>query len=135
MGGDRILRFKLWMSGVAVAIDGGWLTPVIRNAETKSLRAISNEMRDCARAKDNSQPANTRGGASAISNLGMYGVREFRHHQSAACHDPRGRRPAAPAVEAEDACEVCQPMTVTLSRDHSRVVDGALAPNCCGVRS
>ena len=77
--GDRILRFKQSDVGVAVAIDGGLLTPVIRNADGKSLSAISNEMKDlAARAKEKKlKPAEYQGGSSAISNLGMYGVREF----------------------------------------------------------
>ena len=77
--GDRILRFKHSDIGVAVAIDGGLITPVVRNAEQKSLSAISNEMKElAARARDKKlKPAEYQGGASAISNLGMYGVREF----------------------------------------------------------
>ena len=77
--GDRILRFKHSDVGVAVAIDGGLITPVIRNAEQKSLSAISNEMKElAARARDKKlKPAEYQGGSSAISNLGMYGVREF----------------------------------------------------------
>ena len=76
---DRILRFKQSDIGVAVAIEGGLLTPVIRQAETKTLSAISAEMRDLparARAKK-LKPQEYQGGATAISNLGMYGVREF----------------------------------------------------------
>ena len=77
--GDRILRFKHSDIGVAVALDGGLVTPVIRSAETKSLTAISAEMKDlAARARDKKlKPADYQGGSSAISNLGMYGVREF----------------------------------------------------------
>ena len=97
---DRMLRFKHSDIGVAVAIEGGLITPVIRNAEIKSLTAISAEMRDLAgraRAKK-LKPNEYQGGASAISNLGMYGVREFSgHHQSAARHHPGGRRHAARA--------------------------------------
>ena len=76
---DRILRFAHADIGVAVALDGGLITPVIRNADTKSLAAISAEMNDLAeraRAKK-LKPNEYQGGASAISNLGMYGVREF----------------------------------------------------------
>ena len=127
--GDRILRFKHSDVGVAVAIDGGLLTPVIRNAETKSLSAISNEMRDlAARAKDKKlKPAEYQGGASAISNLGMYGVREFSAiinppHATILAVGASQRRP----VEAEDgSVTFVSQMTVTLSCDH-RVVDGAL---------
>src|ERR1039458_3327443 len=76
---DRILRFTHSDIGIAVAIEGGLITPVIRNAEVKSLTAISAEMRDLAdRARVKKlMPNEYQGGASAISNLGMYGVREF----------------------------------------------------------
>ncbi len=127
--GDRILRFAHSDVGVAVAIDGGLLTPVIRNAEQKSLSAISNEMRDvAARAKEKKlKPAEYQGGASAISNLGMYGVREFSAiinppHATILAVGASQRRP----VEAEDgSVKFVSQMTVTLSCDH-RVVDGAL---------
>src|SRR6185437_6906573 len=76
---DRILRFAHADIGIAVALDGGLITPVVRNADMKSLTAISAEMRDlAARARDKKlKPNEYQGGASAISNLGMYGVREF----------------------------------------------------------
>jgi hypothetical protein len=76
---DRILRFEHSDIGIAVAIDGGLITPVIRQAERKSLTAISAEMKElAARARDKKlKPNEYQGGASAISNLGMYGVREF----------------------------------------------------------
>ena len=127
--GDRILRFRHSDVGVAVAIDGGLLTPVIRNAEQKSLSAISSEMRELAgRAKEKKlRPAEYQGGASAISNLGMYGVREFSAiinppHATILAVGASQRRP----VEAEDgAVKFVSQMTVTLSCDH-RVVDGAL---------
>src|SRR6478752_8531720 len=127
--GDRILRFKQSDVGVAVAIDGGLLTPVIRNAEGKSLSAISNEMKDlAARAKEKKlKPAEYQGGASAISNLGMYGVREFSAiinppHATILAVGASQRRP----VEAEDGTvKFVSQMTATLSCDH-RVVDGAL---------
>jgi pyruvate dehydrogenase E2 component (dihydrolipoamide acetyltransferase) len=127
--GDRILRFKHSDVGVAVALEGGLLTPVIRNADQKSLSAISNEMRDlAARAKDKKlKPAEYQGGASAISNLGMYGVREFSAiinppHATILAVGASQRRP----VEAEDgSVKFVSQMTVTLSCDH-RVVDGAL---------
>jgi pyruvate dehydrogenase E2 component (dihydrolipoamide acetyltransferase) len=115
--------------GVAVAIEGGLITPVIRNAETKSLTAISAEMRDlAARARVRKlMPNEYLGGASAISNLGMYGVREF----SAIINPPHatilavGATRRAP-VEAEDGgVKFISQLTITLSCDH-RVVDGAL---------
>jgi pyruvate dehydrogenase E2 component (dihydrolipoamide acetyltransferase) len=127
--GDRILRFRHSDVGVAVAIDGGLLTPVIRNAEAKSLSAISNEMKELAgRAKEKKlKPAEYQGGASAISNLGMYGVREFAAiinppHATILAVGASQRRP----VEAHDgSVKFESQMTVTLSCDH-RVVDGAL---------
>ena len=126
---DRILRFFHSDIGIAVAIDGGLITPVIRNAELKSLTAISAEMRDLAeRARIRKlKPNEYQGGSSAISNLGMYGVREF----SAIINPPHaailavGATRRAP-VEAEDGTVIfISQMTVTLSCDH-RVVDGAL---------
>ncbi|MBN8935178.1 MAG: pyruvate dehydrogenase complex dihydrolipoamide acetyltransferase [Rhizobiales bacterium] len=127
--GDRILRFRHSDVGVAVAIDGGLLTPVIRNADEKSLSVISNEMKElAARAKEKKlKAAEYQGGASAISNLGMYGVREF----SAIINPPHATILAVGAsqrrsVEAGDgSVKFVSQMTVTLSCDH-RVVDGAL---------
>jgi len=127
--GDRILRFRNSDIGIAVALEGGLITPVIRNAETKSLTAISAEMRDLAgRARQKKlRPNEYQGGASAISNLGMYGVREF----SAIINPPHatilavGSTRRAP-VECDDgSVKFIDQMTVTLSCDH-RVVDGAL---------
>jgi pyruvate dehydrogenase E2 component (dihydrolipoamide acetyltransferase) len=127
--GDRILRFKQSDIGVAVAIEGGLLTPVIRNAEGKSLSAISNEMRDlAARARAKKlKPAEYQGGSSAISNLGMYGVREF----AAIINPPHstilavGAAQRRPTEAADGGVKFVSQMTVTLSCDH-RVVDGAL---------
>jgi pyruvate dehydrogenase E2 component (dihydrolipoamide acetyltransferase) len=127
--GDRILRFSRSDIGVAVALDGGLITPVIRNADQKSLTAISNEVRDLAergRAKK-LQAHEYQGGASAISNLGMYGMREF----TAIINPPHatilavGASRRAP-VEADDGgIKFVSQMTVTVSCDH-RVLDGAL---------
>ena len=127
--GDRILRFKHSDIGVAVALEGGLITPVIRGAETKSLTAISAEMKDlAARARDKKlKPADYQGGSSAISNLGMYGVREF----SAIINPPHATILAVgamrrQAVEKEDGgVAFASMLTATLSCDH-RVVDGAL---------
>jgi len=126
---DRILRFAHSDIGVAVAIDGGLITPVIRNAEIKSLTAISAEMRDLAdRARVRKlMPNEYLGGASAISNLGMYGVREF----AAIINPPHatilavGATRRAPVETADGGVKFISQMTVTLSCDH-RVVDGAL---------
>jgi pyruvate dehydrogenase E2 component (dihydrolipoamide acetyltransferase) len=127
--GDRILRFQHCDIGVAVALDGGLIVPVVRNAEAKSLTAISVEMRDlAARARDKKlMPHDYQGGASAISNLGMYGVREF----SAIINPPHatilavGASRRAPVEAADGSVKFVSQMTVTLSCDH-RVVDGAL---------
>jgi pyruvate dehydrogenase E2 component (dihydrolipoamide acetyltransferase) len=127
--GDRILRFKHADVGIAVALDGGLIVPIVRQAETKTLSAISTEMKDlAARARDKKlKPAEYQGGASAISNLGMYGVREF----SAIINPPQATILAVgasrrQAVEQPDGgVAFASVMTVTLSCDH-RVVDGAL---------
>jgi len=127
--GDRILRFQHSDIGVAVALDGGLITPVLRNAETKSLTMISAEMRDLAdRARRKRlRPNEYQGGASAISNLGMYGVREF----SAIINPPHatilavGATRRAPIESEDGSVKFINQMTVTLSCDH-RVVDGAL---------
>jgi pyruvate dehydrogenase E2 component (dihydrolipoamide acetyltransferase) len=126
---DRILRFKPSDIGVAIAIDGGLVTPVVRGAERKSLRDISTEMQDfAARARTRKlQPAELQGGASAVSNLGMFGVREFAAvinppHATILAIGAAARRP----VETTDgAVAFVGQMTVTLSCDH-RVVDGAV---------
>jgi pyruvate dehydrogenase E2 component (dihydrolipoamide acetyltransferase) len=127
--GDRILRFKHSDIGVAVAIEGGLIAPVIRNAEAKSLSALSAEMKDLAgRAKEKKlKPAEYQGGSSAISNLGMYGVREF----AAIINPPQATILAVgasrrQAVErADGGVAFASMLTATLSCDH-RVVDGAL---------
>jgi len=126
---DRILRFKQSDIGVAVAIDGGLLTPVIRQAERKTLSAISNEMKDlAARARARKlKPDDYQGGASAISNLGMYGIREF----SAIINPPQSTILAVGAGQrravetADGGVAFATMLTVTLSCDH-RVVDGAV---------
>jgi pyruvate dehydrogenase E2 component (dihydrolipoamide acetyltransferase) len=127
--GDRILRFKHADIGVAVALDGGLITPVIRNSETKSVSAISAEMKELsARARDKKlKPADYQGGSAAISNLGMYGVREF----SAIINPPHATILAVgaarrQAVEQPDGgVAFASVLAVTLSCDH-RVLDGAV---------
>ena len=127
--GDRILRFKHSDIGVAVALEGGLITPVIHQAETKSVSAISTEMKDlAARAREKKlRPVEYQGGSSAISNLGMYGVREF----SAIINPPHATILAVgaarrQAIEKEDGgIAFASMLTATLSCDH-RVVDGAL---------
>jgi pyruvate dehydrogenase E2 component (dihydrolipoamide acetyltransferase) len=131
---DRILRFTRCDVGVAMAIDGGLVTPVIRDAETKSLLAISTEIRDLlARARTRRlNPAELSGGASAVSNLGMHGVREFAAiinppHATILAAGAAGRRP----VETTDGLRFAGQMTVTLTCDH-RVIDGALGAELLG---
>lgn len=127
--GDRILRFRNSDIGIAVALEGGLITPVIRNADSKSVTAISAEMRDLAdRARQKKlKPNEYQGGSSAISNLGMYGIREF----SAIINPPHatilavGATRRAPAEADDGSVKFISQMTVTLSCDH-RVVDGAL---------
>ena len=126
---DRILRFARADIGVAVAIEGGLMTPVIREADGKSLSTISKEMRSLAeRARDKKlKPEEYQGGVSAISNLGMYGVRDF----SAIINPPQSSILAVGAVqrrpvETEDGgVRFESQMTATLSCDH-RVIDGAV---------
>jgi pyruvate dehydrogenase E2 component (dihydrolipoamide acetyltransferase) len=126
---DRILRFLHSDIGIAVAIDGGLITPIIRQAEAKSLTAISAEMRELAeRARSRRlKPHEYQGGSSAISNLGMYGVREF----AAFINPPHATILAVGAARrqavetADGGVAFASMMTVTLSCDH-RVVDGAL---------
>jgi pyruvate dehydrogenase E2 component (dihydrolipoamide acetyltransferase) len=126
---DRILRFRHSDIGIAVAIDGGLITPIIRQAETKSLTAISAEMRELAERSRSRRlkPHEYQGGSSAISNLGMYGVREF----AAIINPPHATILAIGAARrqavetADGGVAFASMMTVTLSCDH-RVVDGAL---------
>ncbi len=125
---DRVLRFKHSDVGVAVAIEGGLFTPVIRKAEMKSLSAISAEMKDLAGRARNKRlkPEEYQGGTTAVSNLGMFGIREF----AAVINPPHASILAVGAGEKRvvvknDAPAVVQAMSVTLSCDH-RVVDGAL---------
>lgn len=113
---------------VAVAIDGGLITPVIKNADQKDITKISVEMKDLAkRARENAlKPEEFQGGGFSISNLGMYGVKSF----NAIINPPQGCILAVGAsskrpVIIEDKIEIRTIMDVTLSCDH-RVVDGAV---------
>jgi pyruvate dehydrogenase E2 component (dihydrolipoamide acetyltransferase) len=133
--GDRILRFAHSDIGVAVALEGGLITPLIRHAETKSLSAISAEIKDLvtrARAK-NLKPNEYQGGAAAISNLGMHGVREF----FAIINPPHATILAVgaarrQAIETDDGgIAFASMLSLTLSCDH-RVVDGALGAELLG---
>ncbi|ENN91578.1 pyruvate dehydrogenase complex dihydrolipoamide acetyltransferase [Bartonella schoenbuchensis] len=115
--------------GVAVSIPNGLITPIIRHAEEKSLPVISNEMKDFAtRARERKlKPEEYQGGTTAVSNMGMYGVKEF----SAIINSPHATIFAIGAGEQravvkDGALAIATVMSVTLSTDH-RAVDGALA--------
>jgi pyruvate dehydrogenase E2 component (dihydrolipoamide acetyltransferase) len=122
-----MLRHKYSDVGVAVAVEGGLFTPVVHQAEAKSLSEISNEMRDLAdRArKRRLAPHEYQGGTTSISNLGMYGIKAFDAvinppHATILAVGAAERRPVVSGEEIEAATV----MNVTLSCDH-RVVDGA----------
>ena len=127
--GDRILRLKPSDVAVAVAIEGGLFTPVLRDADKKSLSALSAEMKDLAgRAKSRKlAPHEYQGGSFAISNLGMMGVENF----DAVINPPHGSILAVgagikkPVIMADGTIGVATVMSMTLSVDH-RVIDGAL---------
>jgi pyruvate dehydrogenase E2 component (dihydrolipoamide acetyltransferase) len=122
------LRHKYSDVGVAVAVEGGLFTPIIRHAELKSLSEISNEMRDLAdRARRRRlAPHEYQGGTTSISNLGMYGIKSFE----AVINPPHATILAVGAAEKRpivvgDRLEAATVMSCTLSGDH-RVVDGAV---------
>ena len=127
--GDRTLKLTPSDVAVAVAIEGGLFTPVIQDADAKSLSALSAEMKDLAtRARDRKlAPHEYQGGSFAISNLGMFGIDNF----DAVINPPHGAILAVgsgvkkPVVGKDGALEVATVMSVTLSVDH-RVIDGAL---------
>lgn len=126
--GDVMYMFERADISVAVAIEGGLITPVIRGAEGKGLAAISAEMKDLAtRARDGKlMPEEYQGGTFSISNLGMMGIREF----SAVINPPQGAILAIGAGEQRPVVRdgrfmPATVMTCTLSCDH-RVVDGAV---------
>ena len=120
--------------GVAVSIPGGLITPIIRHAETKSLSAISNEMKDLGkRAKERKlKPEEYQGGTTAVSNMGMMGVSNF----AAVVNPPHATILAVGAGEKRPVVKngelaIAEVMTVTLSTDH-RCVDGALGAELLG---
>ena len=126
--GDSILYYDHADVAVAVAIEGGLVTPIVRSAESKSLTTISDEMKDLAgRAKTGKlKPDEYQGGSLSISNLGMFGIKEF----SAVINPPHGailavgmgeKRP----VVKDGELAIATMMSCTLSCDH-RVVDGAV---------
>ncbi|MBK8441602.1 MAG: pyruvate dehydrogenase complex dihydrolipoamide acetyltransferase [Rhodobacter sp.] len=127
--GDRILKLKPSDVAVAVAVEGGLFTPVLRDAEAKTLSVLSAEMKDLAnRAKTKKlAPHEYQGGSFAISNLGMMGIENF----DAVINPPHGAILAVgagvkkPVVLADGSVGVATVMSMTLSVDH-RVIDGAL---------
>ena len=130
--GDRVLQMTASDVAVAVAIEGGLFTPVLQDAEMKSLSALSTQMKDLAsRARDRKlAPQEYQGGSFAISNLGMFGIDNF----DAIINPPHsgilavGAGVKKPIVGADGELAVATVMSVTLSVDH-RVIDGAMAAN------
>ncbi|MGY3589251.1 pyruvate dehydrogenase E2 component (dihydrolipoamide acetyltransferase) [Bradyrhizobium sp. USDA 4341] len=129
-----MLKHKHSDVGVAVAMPGGLITPIIRKAETKTLSTISNEMKDfAARARARKlKPEEYQGGTTAVSNLGMYGINHF----TAVINPPHasilavGTSEERPVVRG-GKIEIAHMMSVTLSCDH-RAIDGALGAELIG---
>ncbi|EKE72733.1 MULTISPECIES: pyruvate dehydrogenase complex dihydrolipoamide acetyltransferase [Roseobacteraceae] len=130
--GDRVLQMKSSDVAVAVAIEGGLFTPVLRDSDMKSLSTLSKEMKDLAhRARDRKlAPHEYQGGSFAISNLGMFGIDNF----DAIVNPPHagilavGAGVKKPVVGDDGELTVATVMSVTMSVDH-RVIDGALGAN------
>ncbi len=127
-GGDKLLKYNAVDISVAVAIPDGLITPIIRNADKKGLGEISEEMKDlAARAKDGKlRPEEFQGGSFSISNLGMFGVKEFSAviNPPQACILAVGAGVQQPVVRNGEITSAVV-MSCTLSVDH-RAVDGAL---------
>jgi len=129
-----MLKHKHSDVGVAVAMPGGLITPIIRKAETKTLSTISSEMKDfAARARARKlKPEEYQGGTTAVSNLGMYGINHF----TAVINPPQatilavGTSEERPVVRG-GKIEIAHMMSVTLSCDH-RAIDGALGAELIG---
>ena len=130
--GDRTLKMERSDVAVAVAIEGGLFTPVLQDADQKSLSALSTQMKDMAsRARDRKlAPHEYQGGSFAISNLGMFGIDNF----DAIINPPHsailavGAGAKKPVVGADGEPKVATVMSTTMSVDH-RVIDGALGAN------
>jgi pyruvate dehydrogenase E2 component (dihydrolipoamide acetyltransferase) len=129
-----MLKHKHSDVGVAVAMPGGLITPIIRKAETKPISKISAEMKDfAARARARKlKPEEYQGGTTAVSNLGMYGIKDF----TAVINPPHATILAVGtgeerAIVKNGKIEVAQIMSVTMSCDH-RAVDGALGAELIG---
>ncbi|MBK1697845.1 pyruvate dehydrogenase complex dihydrolipoamide acetyltransferase [Rhodovibrio salinarum] len=129
--GASALFFEHADISVAVAIEGGLITPVIKQAETKGLATISTEMKDLAkRARDGKlKPEEYQGGTFSLSNLGMFGITNFQAiiNPPQACILAVGKSEQRPVVK-DGALSVATMMSCTLSVDH-RVVDGAIGAN------
>ncbi|RIA35504.1 pyruvate dehydrogenase E2 component (dihydrolipoamide acetyltransferase) [Hephaestia caeni] len=125
--GDKLIAYKRADVSVAVSTPSGLITPIIRDAANKSVSAISTEMKELAgRAKENKlQPQEYQGGTASISNMGMFGIKQF----DAVINPPQGMILAVGAGEkrpyiVDDALGVATVMSVTGSFDH-RAIDGA----------
>ena len=132
---DKILQLKSSDIAVAVSVEDGLFTPVIRDTETKSLSNISQEMKELAEKARSKKlmPNEYQGGSFSISNLGMFGVDNF----DAVINPPHGAILAVgrvlrkPIVNEDDSISVANLMSLTLSVDH-RVIDGALGAQLLG---
>lgn len=125
--GDQMLQFKRADISVAVSIPGGLITPIITEADSKSVSAISTAMKDlAARAKDGKlAPQEYQGGTASLSNMGMFGIKQFE----AVINPPQGMIMAIGAGEKrpfviDDALQIATVMSATGSFDH-RAIDGA----------
>ncbi len=125
--GDTLIKYSRADISVAVSIPGGLITPIIADADTKSVSAISTEMKDlAARAKDGKlQPHEYQGGTASISNMGMFGIKAF----DAVINPPQGMIMAIGAGEKRpyvinDSLQIATVMSATGSFDH-RAIDGA----------
>ena len=132
---EGVLRFKTVDISIAVALPAGLITPIVRHADRKGLAEISNEFKELvARAKDNKlKPEEFQGGGFSISNLGMYGVKDF----TAIINPPQSAIIAVGAGEPrpvvkDGALAIQTMMSVTMSCDH-RVIDGALGAEWLGL--
>ena len=125
--GDQMLQFKRADISVAVSIPGGLITPIVTEADSKSVSAISTAMKDLAsRAKDGKlAPQEYQGGTASLSNMGMFGIKQFE----AVINPPQGMIMAIGAGEkrpfvVDDALQIATVMSATGSFDH-RAIDGA----------
>ena len=125
--GDQLIKYSRADISVAVSIPNGLITPIIKNANGKSISSISTEMKELAgRAKDGKlQPEEYQGGTASLSNMGMYGIKQFE----AVINPPQGMIMAIGAGEKRpyvinDSLQIATVMSATGSFDH-RAIDGA----------